>query len=153
MLQLNIKFSLRNRVPIKVNFLYIIVPIQVNFRYILVPIKVNFRYMVLKFEFTHTHTRTRRYSQNSCLFPSYLHLLNIIVYYSVGFTDSASKFWRQNYKNMDVPLLIRRKILMLFSLNIFLYIMFLIDAIKLNVEKKFKTCFIFLRYCLGEKSR
>ena len=29
--------------------------------------------------------------------------------------------------------------------------MFLIDAIKLNVEKKFKTCFIFLR-CWGGES-
>ena len=27
--------------------------------------------------------------------------------------------------------------------------MFLIDAIKHNVEKKFKTCFIFLRDCLS----
>ena len=28
--------------------------------------------------------------------------------------------------------------------------MFLIDAIKHNVKKKLKTCFIFLRDCLGE---
>ena len=31
--------------------------------------------------------------------------------------------------------------------------MFLIDAIKPNVEKKSKTCFIFLRDCLGEGSQ
>ena len=31
--------------------------------------------------------------------------------------------------------------------------MFLIDAIKHNVEKQFKTCFIFLHDCLGEVSR
>ena len=35
----------------------------------------------------------------------------------------------------------------LFCLN------FLIEGIKPNVEKKFKTCFIFLRDCLGEGSR
>ena len=31
--------------------------------------------------------------------------------------------------------------------------MFLIDIIKPNAEKKYKTCFIFLRNCLGEGSR
>ena len=31
--------------------------------------------------------------------------------------------------------------------------MFFIDAIKHYVEKKFKTCFIFLRDCLGEVGR
>ena len=32
-------------------------------------------------------------------------------------------------------------------------LMFLMDIIKHNLEKKFKTCFIFLRDCLGEVSR
>ena len=32
-------------------------------------------------------------------------------------------------------------------------LLFLIDAIKHSVEKKFKTCFILLRDCLGEVSR
>ena len=31
--------------------------------------------------------------------------------------------------------------------------MFLNDAIKYNVERKFKTCFLFLRDCLGEVGR
>ena len=39
----------------------------------------------------------------------------IIVYYSIGFTQSTLKFWRQISKNGDGALLIIRKILMLVS--------------------------------------
>jgi hypothetical protein len=84
----------------------------------------------------------------------------LIVYYSIGFTKSTLKFWRQISKSGDGALLISRKILILVSLNqrctIFSRIfclMFLIDAINPKVEKKLKNPFYFILDCLGEVSR
>ena len=73
----------------------------------------------------------------------------IIVYYSIGFKESALKFWRQFSNFWDGALLIRCKFNAGFwkpiLYNILSYTLFnvLIDAIKPNVDKKFKTCFIF----------
>ena len=81
----------------------------------------------------------------------------IIVYYSIGFTDSASKFWRQISKSWrgsfdNLAQNFNAGFIKLTLYNIFLYIfclMFLIDAIKLNIEKKFKKK-IFLLFRGGE---
>ena len=65
------------------------------------------------------------------------------------FMKSTSKFWLQINKSGGGGLLIGFVKPTLY--NIFSYI-FLIGAIKHNVEKKFKICFI-LRDCLGVVSR
>ena len=65
-------------------------------------------------------------------------ILDIIVYYSIGFTQLALEFG---------VLPIRRKILMLVNnvqyFLVFFSLMFLSDGIKFSVENKLKTSFIF----------
>ena len=68
----------------------------------------------------------------------------LLVYYSIGLTESALQFWQKIDKSGGGYLLIRHQFLMLVSVNkhctIFSCIfclMFLIDAIKLNADKKF----------------
>ena len=62
-----------------------------------------------------------------------------ILYYSIGFTDLALKFWRQISKSGFGASKIRPPILLRFS-GIFSLMFFII---KPNVENKFKTCVIF----------
>ena len=68
-----------------------------------------------------------------------------ILYYSIGFTDLALKFWRQISKSGVGAFLIRYKIVLQFyKATMFSRIFCLMFLIKPKVENKFKTCFIFL---------
>ena len=67
--------------------------------------------------------------------------LHIIVHYSIGFTESALKFWPQISQKFGGTLFSR----------IFCF-MFFMKAIKPNVENKFKLVLL-LRNCLGEVSQ
>ena len=73
-------------------------------------------------------------------------ILDIIVYYSIGFTQLALEFG---------VLPIRRKILMLVNnvqyFLVFFSLMFLSDGIKFSVENKLKTSFIFYATVQGRE--
>ena len=78
---------------------------------------------------------------------------SLIVFYRIGFTKSTYKYWRQINKSRGG----RAKLYCWFcktnTVQYFIVYFVLIDAIKHNVEKKFKTCCSYLRDCLGEVSR